>query len=250
MVKKAKLATIDLGGEKVEYRLVRSTTARKLKVRAGIDGIEVIQPVEKQSNDLEAFLKNNKKWITGQLRRLEYIRSVRKPPAIGRREILFLGTSMPVSLKEGTRGDGGNKVFFDNNAIEIVYSRRSRTSPAKSLENWLRKQARMKIEKQLRELIEKRSKYPNKVYVRGQKTKWGNCSPSNNLSFNWRLIMAPDFVFRYLIIHEFVHLEVLGHSKQFWLIVQSLCPEMSRSKQWLRTNGHILMMDLIQICET
>jgi predicted metal-dependent hydrolase len=61
--------------------------------------------------------------------------------------------------------------------------------------------------------------------------------------------MAPNFVLRYLIIHEFVHLEVLGHSKQFWLIVQSLCPEMSRAKQWLRANGHILMTDLRQICE-
>src|SRR5712691_5174153 len=46
----------------------------------------------------------------------------------------------------------------------------------------------------------------------------------NNLSFNWRLIMAPEFVARYLVTHEAVHLFVPDHSKQFWLTVQSLCP--------------------------
>jgi len=248
MVKKPKLAIIDLGGQRIEYRLVRSTKARQLKVRAGIDGIEVIQPVKERSEDTAAFLKRNEKWIVNQIVRLEYIRSVRKPPAIARKEILFRGTAVPVNLKDDARGKGGNKVVFDANTIEIVRTPSSRTSPAKSLENWLRKQARIEIEKQLRELIEKRAKHPNKVYVRGQKTKWGNCSRSNNLSFNWRLIMAPDFVIRYLIIHEFIHLEVLGHSQQFWLIVQSLCPEMSKAKQWLRTNGHILMMYLREAC--
>jgi predicted metal-dependent hydrolase len=248
MVRKGVLATADLGGQKVEYHLIRSTTARKLKIRAGIDGIEVIQPVEKRSEDTAAFLKRNEKWIVNQLGRLEYIRSVRKPRAIAKREILYRGTAVPVNIKEDVHGNASNKVNFNNNVIEIVCSRKSRTSPTKSLENWLRKQARIEIEKYLRELIEKHAKHPNKIYVRGQKTKWGNCSRSDNLSFNWRLIMAPDFVMRYLIIHEFIHLEVLGHSRQFWLIVQSLCPEMNKATQWLRVNEHILMTDLREAC--
>lgn len=248
MVKKGALATIDLGGQRIEYRLVRSKAARKLRVRVGIDGIEVTQPVKKCGEDLEAFLKHNQKWIISQIGRLEYIRSVRKPPSIENGKILFRGEEMSVSLKESASGNGSNKVVFENGAITIFLSPRSRTSPPRSLENWLRKQARMEIENQLRDLSQRLGKHPNRIYVRGQKTKWGNCSASNNLSFNWRLIMAPDFVMRYLITHELVHLEVMGHSQQFWLIVQSFCPGMSRAKQWLRTNEHILMKDLRQTC--
>ncbi len=77
-----------------------------------------------------------------------------------------------------------------------------------------------------------------------QRTKWGNCSPLQNLSFNWRLIMAPDFVLRYLVTHEAVHLAVPDHSKRFWLTVQSLCPEMERAKQWLCANSPKLLMEL------
>jgi YgjP-like, metallopeptidase domain len=66
----------------------------------------------------------------------------------------------------------------------------------------------------------------NRIYVMGQRTKWGNCSALRNLSFNWRLVMAPDFVLRYIATHEMVHLAVPNHSRKFWLTVQSLCPEM------------------------
>jgi predicted metal-dependent hydrolase len=83
----------------------------------------------------------------------------------------------------------------------------------------------------------------------GQRTKWGNCSASRNLSFNWRLILAPDFVLRYLVTHEAVHLAVPDHSAKFWLTVQSLCLETERAKQWLSANGLSLAVKLDDICK-
>jgi predicted metal-dependent hydrolase len=91
---------------------------------------------------------------------------------------------------------------------------------------------------------------PRRVYVMEQRTKWGNCSAVRNLSFNWRLILAPDFVLRYLVTHEAVHLAVPDHSAKFWLTVQSLCPETERAKQWLSANGRKLAIGLDDICET
>jgi predicted metal-dependent hydrolase len=81
-----------------------------------------------------------------------------------------------------------------------------------------------------------------------QKTKWGNCSALQNLSFNWRLILAPDFVLSYIVTHEVVHLEVPDHSKRFWLAVQSLCPTMDRAKQWLAANSEQLKVNIRAIC--
>jgi hypothetical protein len=83
----------------------------------------------------------------------------------------------------------------------------------------------------------------------GQRTKWGNCFADRNLSFNWRLILAPDSVLRYLVTHEAVHLTVPDHSTKFWLTVQSLCPETERAKQWLSANGLRLAVKLDSICE-
>jgi predicted metal-dependent hydrolase len=129
---------------------------------------------------------------------------------------------------------------------EIVVSRGagSRTPVERSLEAWLRREARRRIEAHLEAVTTRLGQRPEGVYVMGQRTKWGNCSSRRNLSFNWRLILAPDFVLRYLVTHEAVHLAVADHSAKFWLTVRSLCPMTERARQWLSSNGHKLTIDL------
>src|SRR5205814_7173386 len=129
-------------------------------------------------------------------------------------------------------------------AIVVQRGARSRTPAAHSLENWLRRQARAAIESNLVVVSARLRQRPRRVYVMGQRTKWGNCSADRNLSFNWRLILAPDFVLRYLVTHEAVHLAVPDHSAKFWLTVQSLCPKTERAKQWLSANGRKLLEPL------
>lgn len=235
---------IDLDGLQMDYRLVQSKSARKMRVRVGIDGIEVVKPEGKNILEVETFLKSSRDWIMNQMERVERLRLVRKPVFKNNGTILFRGVMAPIRVEEKDRRKGTNKVLHEDGQLKIILGMRSNTSAAASLENWLRKKAKEEIRKQIDILTEKLGKYPHKIYVMGQKTKWGNCSSLQNLSFNWRLIMAPDFVLRYLVTHEVVHLEVPDHSKRFWLTVQSICPEMDRARQWLVANSDRLMMDI------
>jgi len=246
-MQRATLQTIKLDERGIDYRLVLSKSAKKLRVRVGIDGVEVIQPSGRNINEVEIFLKSNQKWIMNQLDRVERLRLVRKPILRNESEILLRGITTPVRVEDVTQRRTTNKVVFENGSLTVVRGSRSCTPPARSLENWLRKRARKEIMRHVAVLTAKLGKYPRKIYVMGQRTKWGNCSPLQNLSFNWRLIMAPDFVLQYLVTHEVVHLEVPDHSKRFWLTVQSLCPEMDRARQWLAANSDRLMVKVHQI---
>jgi len=240
---------IETDGLKMEYRLVQSKSKRKMKVRVGLDGIEVVQPEGKNLLDVEIFLKSNRDWIMNQLERVQRLRVIQKSFPNNGGAILFRGLMTPVRVERKTRRKGTNKVFHEGGELKIILGMRSNTSSTESLENWLRKKAKEEIRKQIDVLTTKLGKHPHKIYVMGQKTKWGNCSARQNLSFNWRLIMAPDFVLRYLVTHEVVHLEVPDHSKRFWLTVQSLCPEMDRARQWLVANSDRLMMNIKQTYE-
>lgn len=242
------LKTITIGGRKIEYRLRCSKAAQKLRVRIGLDGVEVIQPVGKDPQELDAFLETNRDWIVNQLERIDQIRSIRKPSNIKKGEMLFRGTIIPVLVESIARRKATNRVIFNNNTITIIRGSTSNTPPATTLENWLRLQAKQAIADHLDILTQKLGSYPNKIYIMEQRTKWGNCSALQNLSFNWRLIMAPDFVLHYLVTHEVVHLAVPDHSKRFWLTVQSLCPKMDRAKQWLSANSEQLKVNIRQIC--
>jgi len=247
-MKATPLNTIKLGGRKVDYRVVASKTARKLRVRVGLNGVEVVRPVAKNDSEVQAFLLANERWIAGQLERVERFSAVRKPSRKKAGEILYRGQPTPVRVEEVAQRQGANQVAFADGCIAIIRGRRSTTAPAKSLENWLRKQAREEIGRRLDVVCGKLKRSPSKVYVMGQRTKWGNCSALRNLSFNWRIVMAPDFVLRYLVTHEAVHLAIPDHSQKFWLTVQSLCPEVERARQWLSANSHQLLVDLNQVC--
>jgi hypothetical protein len=124
-----------------------------------------------------------------------------------------------------------------NGGIVIEKASNSSLDPQRSLERWFRREARREIEKQLSVVTTYLKRQPNTLYIMGQRTKWGNCSAKRNLSFNWRLILAPDFVLRYLVTHEAVHLVLLNHSSRFWLTVQSLCPDANRARLWLSKHG-------------
>ncbi len=235
---------IQLGGRRVDYRVVRSRAARKLRLRVGPNGVEVVQPAERKSADVSAFLDRNEAWILDQLQRVERLRSVRRPEQRRAGEILFRGEPTRVRVATMETGARGNLVNLTNDAIVVRRGMASQTPVARSLENWLRRQARAEIKKQLAVVTARVRQSPRRLYVMGQRTKWGNCSSERNLSFNWRLVLAPEFVLRYLVTHEAVHLAVPDHSAKFWLTVQSLCPEAERAKQWLRRHQAQLTVDL------
>ena len=65
-------------------------------------------------------------------------------------------------------------------------------------------------------ICEKHNIKINKIYIRDQKTSWGTCSTKKNLSFNFRLILCPKPVIKYLVYHEISHLFYMNHSKNFW----------------------------------
>jgi predicted metal-dependent hydrolase len=240
---------IQLGDRRLDYRLSRSKAARKLRVRVGPDGVEVVQPEARDGEDVSAFLRASEAWILDQLDRVQRLRGIRRPVQRGVGEILFRGESTQVRIEATDTRAPGNLVGLVDGAIVVQRGARSRTPAARSLENWLRKQARAEIESKLTAVSARLGQQPQKVYVMGQRTKWGNCSACRNLSFNWRLILAPEYVLRYLVTHEAAHLAIPDHSAKFWLTVQSLCRETERAKQWLCSHQAELQVDLARILE-
>ena len=235
-IKSGLMGAIEIDGRHVDYRLVPSKSARKMRVRVGPGGVEVVQPAGRSRPEVEEFLACNQDWIAGQLARVEAFARIRRPSKIEAGKILYRGESVSVQIEESPSG-GAARVSYQNGSLVVKRSKSSPTPPEKSLENWLRKQARAAIQAYLAVVTGKLNRTPNRVYIMGQRTKWGNCSSRGNLSFNWRLIMAPDYVLRYLVTHEAVHLAIPDHSPKFWLTVRSLCPETERARQWLCAHG-------------
>jgi len=83
-----------------------------------------------------------------------------------------------------------------------------------------------------------------RVTIRSQRTRWGSCSGSGNLSFNCLLMLAPEAVQDYVVVHELCHRKQMNHSAAFWAEVEALLPDYRLSRQWLKENGASLLARL------
>ena len=80
-----------------------------------------------------------------------------------------------------------------------------------------------------------------RITIRHQKTRWGSCSGKKNLNFNCLLMLAPEKVRDYVVLHELCHLIEMNHSKRFWALVGRMMPDYKACRTWLRTQGKALI---------
>jgi predicted metal-dependent hydrolase len=83
--------------------------------------------------------------------------------------------------------------------------------------------------------------YGRRITIRSQKTRWGSCSAQGNLNFNCLLMLTPQEVRDYVVIHELCHRKHLNHSREFWEEVQRFCPDYRTWKKWLKENQQHLI---------
>lgn len=80
-----------------------------------------------------------------------------------------------------------------------------------------------------------------RVTVRSQRTRWGSCSAKGNLNFNCLLMLAPEAVLDYVVVHELCHRKHMDHSPHFWAEVEGILPNYRESRRWLKENGPLLV---------
>ena len=83
-----------------------------------------------------------------------------------------------------------------------------------------------------------------KITIRNQKTRWGSCSGKNNLNFNCVLMLCPEDVRDYVVVHELSHLIEHNHSKRFWAIVSQILPDYKTQRKWLKEKGGAIISRL------
>ena len=104
----------------------------------------------------------------------------------------------------------------------------------------LRARAAAELPSRLIELASELDIAIQRISIRNQRTRWGACSSRGSITLNWRLILVPDFVRDYVMIHELMHRRELNHSRRFWKHVAAACPRYDEARKWLLTDGRRL----------
>ncbi|MFZ5863720.1 MAG: M48 family metallopeptidase [Nitrospirota bacterium] len=225
--------TAVLRGRTVTYRLVISPRARAWRVAIhSRTGLSVVVPVNARLN-VAALLDAHAAWITRHLDRLARDPSPRFAPLAHDSALFFRGARVRLDLihdsREGPRYDPATRTLH-------VGARCGRALQTE-VEAWYRRQAESIFPKRLDAVNATLGYRFARVSIRDQRTRWGSCSASGNLSFNWRLVMAPPAILDSVVAHELVHLADRTHAQSFWRRLAHVDPAYDTHRRWLRQYG-------------
>jgi hypothetical protein len=214
----------------IDYRVRRSERARRIRVNVDADGVEVVLPRRAAAREAAAAVRELEPWIR---RRLGELAHAQAAVAARGEAVPYLGQLLEVRAEPGrTRVHRRGEVLWAPAGAE--------RKPA--LERWYRRAARAEIAPRLDHACALSGLAYSKLTIRGQRTRWASCSRNGAMSFNWRLLLAPEEVLDYVVWHEVCHLQVMDHSPRFWALLARWCPDYRERSRWLRRHGQTLVL--------
>ena len=203
-------------------RLLLSIDARK-----GIP--KIVVPKGSTKSEVDLFLDKEASWILQKLKELPQptlFENGTKVPVMGTCCKIVHLPLLPLTVQRE-----GNEIIVGGQHQELK----------NKITRWLMDISHEKV----KELAEKKAHQVNgqisSVKVRDPQTRWGSCSNKGNLSFSWRLVLAPPSVMDYVVSHEVAHLKEFDHGARFWKLVSHLCPGYKRPRSWLSKYGSKLL---------
>ena len=166
-------------------------------------------------------------------------RSDRKTLSIGIREDGTLLIKAPYQMQQKVidRFVAQKHFWIYKQVQRMENNRRNQVVYTKEQEKELRQQARKR-------LTERTDYYKTilgvdykRIRIADQKTRWGSCSSTGTISYNWHLVLLPDAILDYVVVHELCHLRQMNHSKDFWKLVEGILPDYQSRRKWLKENG-------------
>lgn len=211
-----------------EFKIVRSKRKSIAIIILPNGVVEVRAPKYVPEFAIKAFVKSKSDWID---ERQAFVLKNKTTPKkfVNGEKFLYLGKEYQLLLGPYIH------IEIKDEAMNFPLALAARGHDA--LEKWYIKQAKIVIKSLVEEYSKRMSLPYNGISFSDTSSKWGSCAPDNRLQFNWRLIMAPLLVIRYVVIHELVHTEEKNHKTLFWNRVRSKNPSYKNQIKWLKMNG-------------
>ena len=192
--------------------------------------------------EIDHALDQKRDWITRKVAASEAVLAKVGELGLDRPGVVWLeGEALPIRLTSGGRS-------IARRAGEVLEVGGTPAAARTAIERWYRRQARQRIRAALDDHAGRLGLAGRSMAIRDQRTRWASCSPLGNLSFSWRLVLAPREVLNYVVIHELCHLRVPNHGKDFWRLLDQMLPGWREASAWLRDHGAELRG--YQVCPT
>ena len=232
---------VEFGNLDLEVQIERTNRKRTISLQVKDNKLIVKAPRTASRQSLDDLIQRKQSWIKKRAILNVEERKLRNRKFSDNEKFYFRGNEYRLSLILG-----GKEEVKISEGFLIVTCKDDRAMGSKEvktfIEDWYVRESTKILNTRTYEFAKKMKVEPSAITVKNYASKWGSCTASNKISYNWRIIMAPDCIIDYLIIHELCHIIEHNHSKNFWYQVGKYCEDFKKKRKWLRENGHKLVL--------
>ncbi|CDZ30023.1 M48 family metallopeptidase [Neorhizobium galegae] len=207
----------------------RRATRITLRIEPGGRALNLTVPAGLLTREIDDFLDRHQGWLLTKLAKFSADNQIRPG---GR--IAFRGVSHRIE-HTGTLRGLTEAVMVDGEPVLRLSGLEDHMG--RRLSTFFKKEARKDLEVLVARHAAAIRKPIKSVSMKDTRSRWGSCSWDGNLSFSWRIVMAPPLIIDYLAAHEVAHLKEMNHGPKFWALCKQLCPRMEEARKWLKQHG-------------
>lgn len=224
-----------------DYILKLSPRRRSISLEVEAGRIIVRAPRGVDRDQLQQWLLQRRGWVVEKQRQLRLRSQQAVAPQYADGGVFkWLGDELRLRLRPGQRSE----VRLSGSELQVSCGPRAGGEAwlRRTVQNWYRQQALPLLADKTRNCAAELGVTVGDIRLRLTRSKWGHCTRSGIIQYNWLIALAPESVVDYLVIHEVCHRRHLNHSRAYWQLVESLCPDYLRRRQWLKDWGHTLVL--------
>lgn len=194
-------------------------------------------PARIPAGEVQNFFTEKKTWIDKKLAQLSVQqRNYKAKQFLSGEDFSYLGRSH--KLVVSPTADFPEPLLFIDDTFYL--DERYRGVARELFTAWYKERAEAVMRERVKIYSESLRVSPGRERITSARCQWGCCSATNNLSFSWRLVMAPLTMIDYIVVHELAHIKEKNHSSRFWKIVELVLPDYPNRRNWLKQYGYML----------
>lgn len=145
---------------------------------------------------------------------------------------LYLGNTYPILISQDT-DIKKDHVVLEENKLHVYVIQQEDERIKQALKRFYYRQCKALVEKRVQFYQSNFRVKPRSIRISDSKSTWGTCDSMRQLTFNWKLAMAPLKVIDYVVVHEMCHMVHMNHDRSFWRLVGKIIPDYEQRENWL-----------------
>ncbi len=225
-----------MDGFEFPVEVIRTDRKRSASIYLEGDGVKVRVPKSLPDSCVRDLIARKSPWIKRKLKDAELKAPPKPKEFVSGETFSYLGRNYRLKILSGDAPS--LKLIGGYLEVSILGSSKTQEEEIRSLlVDWYRIHARERLEEKTRRYARILQVEPNCVSVKDYKSRWGSCSTTGDIYYNWRIVMAPHRIVDYVVVHELCHLLEHNHSPAYWRHVERIIPDFQECREWLKRNS-------------